>query len=53
MKQLPELLKRRMRLFFFQGFSETEIANIEGVSQPAVHYSIQSGIKQLRYMLDV
>ena len=33
--------------------SETEIANIEGVSQPAVHYSIQSGIKQLRYMLDV
>ena len=53
MKQLPELLQRRMRLFFFQGFSETEIANIEGVSQPAVNYSIQSGIKQLRYMLDV
>ena len=53
MKQLPELLQRRMRLFFFHGFSKTEIANIEGVSQPAVHYSIRSGIKQLRYMMDL
>lgn len=52
-KQLPELLQRRMRMFFFYGFSETEIAGIEGVSQPAVHYSIQSGIRQLRYMLDI
>lgn len=53
LKQLPDLLQRRMRLFFIYGFTEVEIAEIEGVSQPAVHYSIQSGIKQLRYMLDV
>ena len=50
---LAELLHRRMRMFFFYGFSEKEIAGIEGVSQPAVHYSIQSGIRQLRYMLDI
>ena len=53
LKQLPDLLQRRMRLFFIYGFTEIEIAEIEGVSQPAVHYSIQSGIKQLRYMLDI
>ncbi|RKM63002.1 sigma-70 family RNA polymerase sigma factor [Butyrivibrio sp. XB500-5] len=52
-KQLPELLQRRLRMFFFHGLSEQEIADIEGVSQPAVHYSIKSGIRQLRYMLDI
>lgn len=53
MKQLSYIQQRRLRLFFFHGFSETEIAEIEGVSQPAVHYSIQSGLKQLRYMLNI
>lgn len=53
LRQLPSLLQRRMRLFFIYGFTEKEIAEIEGVSQPAVHYSLQSGIKQIRYMLKV
>ena len=53
LRQLPDLMQRRMRLFFIYGFTENDIAEREGVSQPAVHYSIQSGIKQLRYMLDI
>jgi DNA-directed RNA polymerase specialized sigma24 family protein len=40
-------------MFFFHGFSEKEIADIEGVSQPAVHYSLQSAIRQMRYVLDI
>ena len=32
---------------------EKEIADIEGVSQPAVHYSLQSAIRQMRYVLDI
>jgi len=34
------------------GYSENEIARIEGVSQPAVHDSIQAGLKKLKYMLN-
>ncbi|WP_092338501.1 sigma factor-like helix-turn-helix DNA-binding protein [Butyrivibrio sp. M55] len=51
--QLPDKLQRRLRMFFFHGFSEKEIADIEGVSQPAVHYSLQSAIRQMRYVLDI
>lgn len=43
----------RLRMFFFHGFSEKEIADIEGVSQPTVHYSLQSAIRQMRYVLDI
>ena len=51
--QLPDKLHRRLRMFFVHGFSEKAIADIEGVSQPAVHYSLQSAIRQMRYVLDI
>ena len=52
LKQLSEKQQRRFRLFFYYGYSENEIAAIEGVSQPAVHDSIHAGLKKLKYMLN-
>ena len=52
LKQLSDKQQRRFRLFFYYGYSENEIARIEGVSQPAVHDSIQAGLKRLKYMLN-
>ena len=45
LKQLSDKQQRRFRLFFYYGYSENEIARIEGVSQPAVHDSIQAGLR--------
>ena len=50
---LSQKQQRRFRLFFFYGFTEDEIARIEGVAQPSIHESIQDGLNKLRYMLRI
>ena len=51
--ELKNLTNRGVEEFRYRyGYSENEIARIEGVSQPAVHDSIQAGLKKLKYMLN-
>ena len=51
--QLSAIQRCRLTLYFFCGFSEREIAELEGVSHQAIHKSITSAIEELRYMLDL
>ena len=51
--ELKNLTNRGVEEFRYRyGYSENEIARIEGVSQPAVHDSIQAELKRLKYMLN-
>lgn len=45
---LPEVQKRRCKLYFYHGFSEEEIAKIEGVEQSSVSRALSSAIKNLK-----
>ena len=46
--ELPDAQRRRVLLFYCDGYSEEEIANIEKVSKQAVSESIQRGINNLK-----
>lgn len=51
--QLSNAQQLRVSLYFFCEMTEEEIAKLEGVSQVAVHKSIASAIKSMRFMLDL
>lgn len=45
---LPEVQKRRCKLYYFYGFSEEEIARIEGVDQSSVSRSLYKAIRNIK-----
>lgn len=49
--KLPNIQKRRLLLHYFCELTYKEIANIEGCSQPAIKYSVDTAIKKLRSIL--
>ena len=48
MKQLNENQKRRVCLYYFQGLTYREIAEIEGVSDKSVRESVSGAIKKIK-----
>jgi len=46
--KLTEVQERRLRLYYFEGMTYSQIARIEGVSHRAVIYSIEQALKQLQ-----
>ncbi|SDB03935.1 sigma-70 family RNA polymerase sigma factor [Butyrivibrio sp. INlla16] len=50
--KLPEKQKKRCKLYFYYGFSEAEIARIEGVSQKNISTALSAAIKNLKKVLE-
>lgn len=46
--KLTEVQRRRLRLYYFEGLTYSQIAKLEGVSHRAVIYSIEQALKQLK-----
>ncbi|MCD8159366.1 MAG: sigma-70 family RNA polymerase sigma factor, partial [Clostridiales bacterium] len=46
--RLPHKQARRIYAHYFFGMSLKTIANAEGISIPAVHYSVYSGLRRLK-----
>ena len=46
--KLTEVQQRRLRLYYFEGMTYSQIARLEGVSHRAVIYSIELALKQLQ-----
>jgi len=46
--KLTEVQQRRLRLYYFEGMTYSQIARIEGISHRAVIYSIELALKQLQ-----
>ena len=46
--KLTEVQERRLRLYYFEGMTYSQIARLEGVSHRAVIYSIELALKQLQ-----
>ena len=53
LSQLYDIQKNRLFLYFYVDMTEEEIAKFYGVSQSAIHQSIQGALSSLRHMLDV
>jgi DNA-directed RNA polymerase specialized sigma subunit len=53
LRQLSKKQQRRFRLYFYYGYSEKEIALLEGVAQQSVHESIEAGLAKMKYMLSI
>jgi len=51
LNSLPEIQGRRIDAHYLLGKTQTEIAQSEGVSEVAVHYSIQKGLAAMRNFL--
>ncbi len=49
--QLPEIQKRRIKKYYFDEKNEYEIAQEEGTSHVAIHYSLNIAIKSLKEIL--
>ena len=49
--QLPEVQKRRLQMYFFDGLTYEEIAVREGCSYQAVQKSIAAALKKIRKFL--
>lgn len=49
--QLPEKQAKRIYAYYFMDMDEPAIANAEGVSQQAVHASLQRGLKGIEKFL--
>ena len=47
-ENLPEPQKRRCKLYFYYGFSEAEIAQIDGVEQSSVSRALSCAVKKLK-----
>ena len=53
LEQLSVVQRRRLRLYFVHNLTHRQIAELEGVDQSAVGYSIKRAIKQLqKYITD-
>ena len=50
-EMLPEPQKYRLKLYYFNGYTEKEIAEIEDCSPSAVHYSLDNARKNLKKFL--
>lgn len=48
MQSLTDIQKERLHLYFFEGFSTREIAEMQGTNQNAVWKSVQASIKKLK-----
>jgi len=45
---LTDTQRRRVQMYFFDGFSHARIAEFEGVSKAAIGYSINSALEKLK-----
>ncbi len=50
--KLPEIQRRRIKMYFFEELTQKEIANREGASIRAVQYSIKIGLEKLKKLLE-
>lgn len=50
-KQLPEVQKRRVKMYFFEGMTYEEIAIKEKCKHPAVVKSVKAALEKLRIIL--
>lgn len=48
---LSEIQKRRIKLYYFDGLTQQEIANREGTSLRAVQYTLNSAMNELKKIL--
>ena len=48
---LSEIQKRRIKLYYFEGLTQQEIANREGTSLRAVQYTLNSAMNELKKIL--
>ena len=46
--KLPEIQRRRIKMYFFEELTQKEIANKEGTSIRAIQYSLKIALKNLR-----
>ena len=47
-EELPEVQKRRCKLYFYHGFTEEEIARIEGVDQSNVSRTLAKALENIK-----
>ncbi len=50
-EQLPEVQKRRIRMYFFEGMTYEEIADAENCKHPAVIKSVKVALDKLKKIL--
>lgn len=50
--KLPEIQKRRIKMYFFDELTQKEIANKEGTSIRAIQYSMKIALKNLKKFLN-
>lgn len=50
-KKLPDIQKKRIKMYYFQEKSQQEIANYEKCSLRAIQYSLKCGIENLKKYL--
>ena len=51
MVNLTEKQKRRVEMFYFQQYTEREIAEIEGVQRYAIRSSLKTAISKMKKIL--
>lgn len=49
--ELSVIQRKRIKMYYFEGLSQKEIAEIEGVSLRAVQYTLNEAISELRKIL--
>lgn len=52
LEQLPEIQKRRIIMYFFEGMTYEEIATIEECKHPAVVKSVKAALEKLKNILE-
>lgn len=50
-EQLPEIQKRRIKMYFFDGMTYEEIADKENCKHPAVVKSVKASLEKLKIIL--
>ena len=51
--KLPEIQRRRLILYYYEGLTQKQIAEIEKTSQPAIFKSISAAIEKLKKTLNI
>ncbi len=46
--ELPEIQRRRLKLYYFEGLTYEEIAALEGCSHPAVMKSVSAALQRMK-----
>lgn len=49
--ELSVIQRKRIKMYYFEGLSQKEIAEVEGVSLRAVQYTLNEAISELRKIL--